>query len=57
MHVRVQAGAQDAGSAQPQYDFVFEDSIDFIKTAMIAGDGDFETAEVRKQAHKLTLFL
>lgn len=45
---RMKAGAADAAAAQPQYDFVFEDSIDFIKSAMIAGTGDFETAEVRE---------
>lgn len=45
-HPFAQAGAADAGAALPQYDFVFEDSIDFIKTAMIAGENDFESAEV-----------
>ncbi len=31
-------GAQDAGAAAPQYDFVFEDTMDFVKADMLAGE-------------------
>ncbi len=30
----LQAGSADAGAQLPQYDFLFEDSIDFIKAAV-----------------------
>ncbi|KAG2437125.1 hypothetical protein HYH02_011381 [Chlamydomonas schloesseri] len=44
-------GAQDAGAAAPQYDFVFEDTMDFVKADMLAGNIEdlFETAEERKK--------
>lgn len=35
--------------AQEQYDFLFEDSIDFVKSSMLGGEGDFETGETAKE--------
>ena len=42
----MQAGAQAGVSTGKQYDLLFDDSIDFIKSAMLAGEGDFESKEV-----------
>ncbi len=33
-----QVGAQDGGAAVPQYDYVFEDTMDFVKAGMLAGE-------------------
>ncbi|GIL53495.1 hypothetical protein Vafri_9087, partial [Volvox africanus] len=44
-------GAQDAGAAVPQYDYIFEDTMDFVKADMLAGNIEelFETAEQRRK--------
>lgn len=50
---RMAGGAMDAAAGQPQYDFVFEDQIEFIKDAMITGnleedEGERETPKERE---------
>ncbi|KAG1680389.1 hypothetical protein FOA52_015480 [Chlamydomonas sp. UWO 241] len=47
---RMKLGAQD-GTEQQQYDFLFEDNIDFIKSGFIGGEGDldFESAESARE--------
>eukprot|EP00798_Chlamydomonas_sp_ICE-L_P001143 gene1143-3707_t len=42
---KMKVGAQDGGPKQAQYDFLFEDSIEFIKTTLLEGEGEFEEAE------------
>lgn len=37
-----QAGAQSGVSTGKQYDLLLDDSIDFIKSAMLKGEGDLE---------------
>ena len=46
-----QAGAKDAGAGQKEYDLLFEDAIDFIKSGIMTGEGDldFDTAEKAKE--------
>ncbi|GLC34308.1 hypothetical protein PLESTM_000181000 [Pleodorina starrii] len=44
-------GAQDGGAAVPQYDYVFEDTMAFVKADMLAGNIEelFETPEQRRK--------
>ena len=42
-------GPTDGSAVQKEYDFVFDDAIDFIKSGIIGGEGDFETAEIAKE--------
>ena len=44
-----QVGPTDGSAVQKEYDFVFDDAIDFIKSGIIGGEGDFETAEIAKE--------
>lgn len=46
---RTQVGAADAGSNQKEYDYLFEDAIDFIQQGGIAGENFFESAEEAKK--------
>ena len=45
----LQVGPAGGTAAPPDYDFLFEDSIDFIKSGIIGGEGDFDTAEIAKE--------
>ncbi|KAF5840651.1 P-loop containing nucleoside triphosphate hydrolase protein [Dunaliella salina] len=45
---KMKAGAQAGVSTGKQYDLLLDDSIDFIKSAMLAGEGDFETPQEAK---------
>ena len=41
--------AAGASAPEKEYDYLFDDSIDFIKSGIIGGEGDFETAELAKE--------
>jgi hypothetical protein len=43
----LQVGAQSGKQQGKQYDFLMDESIDFIAASMLAGEGDFESKEVR----------
>jgi hypothetical protein len=45
----VQVGTLEGGSAQQTYDYLFDDTIDFVKSGIMTGEGDFESAEAAKE--------
>ena len=50
-----QVGAQDSAAQQQEYDFLFDDAIDFIETAIMKGEGEFDEGEdEREKAAKVS---
>lgn len=44
-----QVGAQDSAAQQQEYDFLFDDAIDFIETAIMKGEGEFDEGEDERE--------
>ena len=51
VHACTQAGAADGGAGLPQYDYLFEDTMEFVKADMLAGNLEelFESAEQKRK--------